>query len=189
MATDFALDEACNMLLQTPALLRALFAGVPPRWTTRNEGDLTWTPFDVVGHLIDGEETDWIPRARIILSQGPSSGSTSSPRAGPAEGRTFVPFDRFRHLSLNKDKSLAELLHAFERLRRANVETLRGFNPGAAQLALRGVHPDLGEVTLGQLIATWVVHDFDHIAQIARTLAKQYAGAVGPWRAFMRVLQ
>jgi hypothetical protein len=168
-------EEACTVLEGTPGVLRALVAAVPPAWTTRNEGGATWTPFDVVGHLIDGEETDWIPRARIILAQGPSV--------------TFVPFDRFRHQRLNHDKSIGDLLGTFERLRRQNVETLRGFDPTPADLALCGIHPELGEVTLAQLIATWVVHDLDHLAQIVRTLAKQYADAVGPWRAYLRVLR
>jgi uncharacterized damage-inducible protein DinB len=172
---EFNLDEACGMLQRTPAVLRPLFAGVPREWVRRDEGDGTWTPFDVLGHLIDGEETDWIPRTRIILEQGRS--------------RTFTPFDRLRHLALNKGQSLENLVAKFERLRAENVQTLRSFNLTTAQLALRGVHPELGEVTLAQLLATWVVHDFDHVAQIVRTLARQFLEAVGPWREFMRVLR
>ena len=172
---DSKVEEACTVLEGTPDVLRTLVTAVPPAWMSRNEGDATWTPFDVVGHLIDGEEADWIPRARIILARGPSP--------------TFVPFDRFRHMRLNQDKSIEDLLGTFERLRRQNVETLRGFDLGHADLALCGIHPELGEVTLAQLIATWVVHDLDHLAQIVRTLAKQYGDAVGPWRAYLRVLQ
>ena len=172
---DSEVEEAGTVLERTPVVLRALVAAVPPAWTACNEGGATWTPLDVVGHLIDGEETDWIPRARIILARGPSP--------------TFEPFDRSRHLRMNRGKSIEDLLGTFERLRRRNVQTLRGFDLSKADLALCGIHPELGEVTLAQLLATWVVHDLDHLAQIVRTLAKQYGDAVGPWRAYLRVLQ
>ncbi len=185
----FAIEEACRMLGQTPAVLRSMLAGVPPRWTSRNEGGTTWSPFDVVGHLIDGEETDWMPRARIILSHGVPAGSSEGTDARLRAARTFAPFDRSRHLSINKGQSLDALLAKFKTLRLTNVATLRALNLTPAQLALCGIHPEFGEVTLEQLLATWVVHDFDHLGQIARTVARQYADAVGPWRAYLRIIQ
>jgi hypothetical protein len=151
-----------------------LLADLPESWPYGAEGPETWSPFDVVGHLIDGEETDWIPRARIILAGGPNP--------------VFVPFDRFRHLRLNRGKPLIDLLDRFARLRAENVATLEGFRLSAADLAREGIHPELGRVTLSQLLATWVAHDLGHVAQVARVMAKQYADEVGPWRAYLPVL-
>jgi uncharacterized damage-inducible protein DinB len=143
-------------------------------WTRGTEGPDTFSPFDVVGHLIDGEETDWIPRARIILAQGPS--------------RRFEPYDRFRHRSRNAQRTLASLLNEFEKLRSANVALVRSWQLTEQQLALEGEHPSLGTVTLRQLLATWVVHDLGHLAQVARVMAKQYRAEVGPWVAYLPVL-
>ena len=140
----------------------------------RTEGPDTFSPFDVVGHLIDGEETDWIPRARIILARGPS--------------RRFEPYDRFRHKSRNAGRTLASLLDEFTQLRTANLDLLRSWNLSDTQLVLEGEHPSLGAVTLRQLIATWVVHDLGHLAQVARVMAKQYREAVGPWVQYLPVL-
>ena len=143
-------------------------------WARGTEGPDTFSPFDVVGHLIDGEETDWIPRARIILAQGPN--------------RRFEPYDRFRHRSRNAQRTLASLLAEFEQLRSANVDLVRSWELTDQQLALEGEHPSLGAVTLRQLLATWVVHDLGHLAQVARVMAKQYREEVGPWVAYLPVL-
>jgi DinB superfamily len=143
-------------------------------WARGNEGPDTFSPFDVVGHLIDGEETDWIPRARIILAQGPS--------------RRFEPYDRFRHRLRNAQHTLASLLTEFEKLRSANVDVVRSWTLADQQLALEGEHPSLGAVTLRELLATWVVHDLGHLAQVARVMAKQYREEVGPWVAYLPVL-
>ena len=170
----FDLSEAIPVLRRTPSTLRALLSELPEAWVHGREGPDMWSPFDVVGHLIDGEETDWIPRAKIILAGG------SDPR--------FEPFDRFRHLRLNGGKALTELLERFARLRAENVATLEGFRLSPRDLERPGVHPELGPVTLGQLLATWVAHDLGHVAQVARVMAKQYGVEVGPWREYLPVL-
>ncbi len=171
---DLEVDEALAILERTPATLRALLTGLSPGWVESNEGGESWSPYDVVGHLIHGERTDWIARARIILEHG--------------EARPFDPFDRFAQFEASRGLTLVELLDQFERLRRDNLETLRGMNLGEAELARGGLHPELGPVTMSQLIATWAVHDLGHIAQISRVMAKQYGEAVGPWRAYLPVL-
>jgi hypothetical protein len=171
---DFDLEKAILVLARTPRVLHSLLAGLPTEWTAPNEGRDTWSAFDVVGHLIDGEETDWMVRARIILAQG--------------DNRRFEPFDRSRHLGTNRDRSMAQLLARFEVLRHANLAELRAMRVGPEQLELTGDHPDFGAVTLGQLLATWVVHDLGHVAQIGRVMAKQYRDAVGPWEAYLPVL-
>ncbi len=171
---QFDLSDAINVLRRTPATVRALLADIPDSWLRGTEGPDTWSPFDVVGHLIDGEETDWIPRARIILARGPN----------PA----FVPFDRFRHLELNRRAEPAALLDRFAQLRGENVAALVGFHLTPAELALEGIHPEFGRVTMRQLLATWVAHDLGHVGQIVRVMAKQYGDAVGPWRRYLPVL-
>src|SRR5919109_123332 len=171
---DFDLTAGIVVLERTPATLRAMLAGLPPAWTDATEGPKTWSPYDIIGHLIHGERTDWIPRARIILAQG-------------AE-RRFTPFDRFAQFRESQGKSLKELLDEFARLRQDNVETLRAWRLTDTQLALEGEHPELGTVTLRQLLATWVGHDLGHVAQAARVMAKQYREAVGPWRAYLPVM-
>ncbi len=171
---EFDLDKASAVLTRTPATLRELLAGLPSPWTSANEGPDTWSPQDVVGHLIHGEETDWIPRATIILTKG--------------EAQPFEPFDRFAQARRFADWSLEELLDDFDKARAAGLATLRGWHLTQEQLALRGRHPELGQVTLSQLLASWVVHDLGHIAQISRVMAKQYAAAVGPWKAYLPVL-
>jgi len=172
---DFDLEKTILVLARTPRVLHALLAGLPAEWTSATEGPDTWSPFDVVGHLIDAEETDWMVRARIILAQGNS--------------RRFEPFDRARHLQLNQGRTTAQLLARFEVLRKNNLVELRGMQLGPEQLKLTGEHPDLGPVTLRQLLATWVVHDLGHVAQICRVMAKQYREAVGPWEAYLPVLR
>lgn len=171
---SFDLDPSLDILARTPATLRTLLGGLAQAWVRGTEGPDTFSPFDVVGHLIDGEETDWIPRARIILAQGASL--------------RFEPYDRFRHRARNLDRSLESLLAEFDRLRATNLGELRSWRLTAAELELPGEHPGLGPVTLRQLLAAWVVHDLGHIAQVARVLAKQYRGEVGPWVPFLPVL-
>lgn len=171
---DFDLTTGTAVLERTPHTLRAMLAGLPPAWTDATEGPETWSPYVIVGHLIHGERADWIPRARIILAQGPE--------------RRFEPFDRFAQFRESQGKSLAELLDEFARLRAESLATLAGWDLTDAQLALEGEHPDFGPVTLRQLLATWVAHDLGHIAQTARVLAKQYRDEVGPWRAYLPVL-
>ena len=171
---DFDLDQAVAVLSRTPASLRALLDGLDKGWIRGTEGPETFSPFDNVGHLIDGEETDWMPRARIILAGGPH------PR--------FEPYDRFRHRARNVGRSLDSLLEEFARLRTANLAQLQAWELTAAQLDLPGEHPRLGPVTLRQLLAAWVVHDLGHVAQVARVMAKQYVTEVGPWVPFLPVL-
>lgn len=171
---EFHLPDALEVLERTPATFRALLAGLPEPWTSSNEGPETFSAFDNVGHLIHGERTDWIPRARIILAQGPD--------------RRFEPYDRFAQYRESQGKSLADLLDEFARLRAGNLVTLRGWHLTERELALQGEHPELGPCTLRQLLATWVAHDLGHLAQTARVMAKQYRDAVGPWRAYLPVL-
>ena len=168
---EFAIDRAIEVLERTPATMHALLGGLSDPWIGGNEGPDTFSPFDVVGHLIDGEETDWMPRARIILSRA-------------ADAR-FEPYDRFRHRARNVERTMASLLAELARLRSANLDELRSWALGPAELALRAIHPTLGPVTLRQLLAAWVVHDLEHVAQAARVMAKQYGAEVGPWVPFL----
>ena len=170
----FDVVEGVAVLARTPAVLDAWLRGLPEPWLEADEGPDTWSPFDIVGHLIDGEETDWIPRARIILAEGGD--------------RRFVPFDRFRHLRETSGASLAGRLDRFAARRAENVATLRGWALTPDQLRLTGEHPEFGSVTLEQLLATWVAHDLDHLMQIARVMGKRYTRAAGPWQAYLRVL-
>lgn len=171
---DFDLNAGIAILERTPATFRAMLAGLPPMWTDATEGPDTWSPYVIMGHLIHAERTDWITRAELILGQGPN--------------RRFTPYDRFAQFRDSKGKSLAELLDEFERVRAENVATLWRWKLTDAQLALEGEHPAFGPVTLRQLLATWVAHDLGHVAQAARVMAKQYREAVGPWRAYLPVL-
>ena len=175
MTTSFDLSEGIAVLERTPGTLRSMLAGLTGAWTDAiTEGAESWSPYVIVGHLIHGERTDWIPRARIILDQGAS--------------RTFTPYDRFAQFQESKGKTLEQLLDELATLRRENLHTLRGWGLSDAALALQGVHPDFGPVTLRQLLATWVAHDLGHIAQTARVMAKRYHDAVGPWRAYLPVM-
>ena len=171
---NFDLDLSIEILQRSPATLRALLDGLGAPWVRGTEGPETFSPFDVVGHLIDGEETDWIPRARIILAKGPDL--------------RFAPYDRFRHRARNAGASLQSLLAEFASLRAANLGLLRSWKLTAGELDLPGEHPSLGRVTLRQLLAAWVVHDLGHVAQVARVMAKQYGDEVGPWVPFLPVL-
>jgi hypothetical protein len=170
----FAVDEATTILARTPATLDAMLSGLPESWIAANEGAETWTPFDVVGHLIHGERTDWIPRAKIILEYG--------------ESRPFEKFDRFAQFAASRGRTLTDLLDEFASVRRANLQTLTAFRLTERDLDRRGIHPELGVVTLRQLLATWTAHDLDHVVQISRVLARQYADEVGPWRAYLRII-
>ena len=171
---SFQLTEGIAVLERTPAAFRALLGGLPDEWTAVNEGPDTFSAFDNVGHLIHGERTDWIPRARIILAQG--------------ENRRFERFDRFAQAHESAGKNLEQLLDEFSSLRAENLSILRGWKLSEEQLDLPGEHPELGAVTLRQLLATWVAHDLGHIAQTARVMAKRYRSSVGPWRAYLPIL-
>lgn len=171
----FVLDEAAEILERTPAVLCAWLDGLGEAWLAADEGPGTFSPKEVVGHLLHGEEADWIPRARMILEHG--------------EARAFEPFDRFAQRELLARHSTEELTAKFAALRAANLSTLRGWRLTPAQLALRGRHPAFGTVTLGQLLSTWAVHDLGHLAQIARVMAKRYAADVGPWAEYLPVLR
>jgi DinB superfamily len=171
---DFDLNTGIAVLERTPGTLRAMLDGLPAAWTDANEGPDTWSPYVIVGHLIHGERTDWIARARIILEQGSE--------------RRFTPYDRFAQFHESEGKSLTDLLEQFTELRIANVMILKAWHLTDAQLALQGEHPAFGTVTLRQLLATWVAHDLGHIAQTARVMAKQYREAIGPWRAYLPVM-
>jgi hypothetical protein len=162
------------VLERTPGAFRALLAGLPEVWTTADEGPKTFSAYENLAHVIHGERTDWIPRARIILAQGAS--------------RRFEPFDRFAHLRESAGKTLAQLLDELDALRADNLTTLREWRLTDAQLALEGEHPGLGPVTLRQLLSTWVVHDLGHLAQTSRVMSKRYRDAVGPWRAYLPIL-
>lgn len=166
--------EGSAILQRTPAVLREMLAGLPDAWVHATEGPGSWSPYIVVGHLIHGERTDWIPRARIILEQGPD--------------RRFAPFDREAQFRESRGRMLADLLEEFSLLRKESVDTLDKWDLNEIQLALHGEHPAFGTVTLQQLLSTWVAHDLGHIAQVARVMAKQYRDAVGPWRAYLPVL-
>ena len=169
------LDDTIALLERTPAALDALLRGLPDAWTMRNEGEGTWTAFDVVGHLIHGERTDWMARTRLILEHG--------------ESRPFERFDRLAQETASRGRTLGELLDEFARLRGANLGDLRALNLQPSDLERRGTHPTFGSVTLSQLLATWAAHDLTHLHQLSRVLAHQYRETVGPWTAFLGVMQ
>ncbi len=169
------LEYTTSLLARTPATLDALLRGMPEMWTLQNEGEGTWSAFDVLGHLIHGERTDWVPRAKRILEFG--------------ESRPFEPFDRLAQTRESQGKRMDQLLDEFARLRAENLVALRALNLRAEELALRGRHPALGVVTLSELLATWAAHDLTHLHQISRVMAHQFRGAVGPWTAFLGVMQ
>lgn len=170
---QFDLHEALAVLTRTPAALDALLRDLPAAWTTATEGPDTWSPYDIVGHLIHGEHADWIPRARRILQDG--------------ETRAFEPFDRFAQFEASRGKSLTELLDEFATARASSLSALESLRLTDADLDRRGRHPDFGAVTLRQLLATWVAHDLDHLMQVTRVLGRRYAEDVGPWRAYLRI--
>lgn len=171
---NFDLTAGIPILERTPRVFRTMLEGLSSEWIDATEGPDTWSPYVIVGHLIHGERTDWIPRAKIILAQG--------------DDRRFTPFDRFAQFRESEGKSLTDLLDEFEKLRAEGVATLSSWKLTDEQLALAGEHPAFGSVTLRQLLATWVAHDLGHIAQTARVMAKQYREAVGPWREYLPVM-
>jgi hypothetical protein len=172
---EFSIERSTGILSNTPHVLRALLGGIDDEWIYSNEGVDTFSAFDVVGHLIHGERTDWKVRAEIILSDGPV--------------RTFDAYDRFAQFEESRGKTIGQLLFTFEQLRSDNMKWLQSLDLTEGSLDRTGRHPDLGEVTLRQLLATWVVHDLTHIAQVSRVMAKQYKEVIGPWSAYFRILE
>lgn len=171
---EFNLNKSVEILDRTPQVLKTFLTGLSVEWIVTNEGDETWSPYDVIGHLIHGEKTDWLVRANLILSD--------------KVDKTFAPFDRFAQFEESKGKNISELLNEFQALRAKNLSELKSKNITLEGLKKTGVHPTFGNVTLEQLLSTWVAHDLGHIAQIARVMAKQYKDEVGPWREFLPIL-
>jgi hypothetical protein len=169
----FKVNEAIEVLERTPVVIEQMLGGLSSSWIMNNEGPDTWSPYDVVGHLIHGEKTDWIPRTEIILSDG---------------NKRFTPYDRFAQFKESKDKSLQQLLTEFKELRKQNMACLKSKGLTEDDLCKTGIHPEFGEITLKQLLATWVAHDLSHINQITRVMAKQYKHEVGPWKAYLPVM-
>lgn len=171
---EYSLAKAIEILDRTPRVLNELLRDLSSEWTSQNEGDQTWSPFDIIGHLIHGEKTDWLTRTKIILEQ------TSVP---------FEPFDRFAQFEESKGKNLNKLLDEFTELRGQNMIEFKKLDISEADLDLKGIHPELGAVTLKNLLATWVAHDLGHIAQISRVMAKLYKEEVGVWYQYLGILQ
>ena len=172
--TNFDLDHSIRILSRTPGMLDRWLRDLPEEWIRATEGEGTWSPYQIIGHLIHGEETDWIPRLEHMMG-----GSADEP---------FDPFDREAMLEEDQDRPLKEILEEFARIRRANLRRVREFRLTEADMERTGTHPDLGEVTVRQLLATWTAHDLSHIAQIARVMAKRYREDVGPWREYLPIL-
>ncbi len=172
---EFQFDEALPVLRRTPTVLRALLQDLPDSWIEANEGSGTWTPFDVVGHLIHAERTNWFPRVQHVLQH--------------ADRVPFLPFEREAMFEVSRGQSLGELLEAFSQLRSENLDRLVALKLTEADLGRLGLHPQFGAVTLGQHLSTWVAHDLSHINQVVRVMAKQYAAAVGPWQAYLSILR
>jgi hypothetical protein len=171
---EFDLEKSIEILSRTPDVLETLLSGLSDQWIFNNEGEDTWSPYDVLGHLIHGEKTDWVTRMELILSDG-------------AE-KTFKPFDRFAQFEESKGKNLSQLLEEFKSVRKINLEILESKKITIEDLSRKGIHPVFGEVTLQQLLATWTAHDLGHIGQIVRVMAKQYATEVGPWQEYLPIL-
>ncbi|MCD9185260.1 MAG: DinB family protein [Pyrinomonadaceae bacterium] len=171
----FEINQAVEILENTPLVLKSLLGNLSEDWTKSEHNKEDWSAFDIVGHYIHAEETDWIPRAEIILRQG--------------ENRTFEPFDRYAQFEVSKDKTLDDLLETFAEKRRESIKTLKLWNLTEEQLNLKGNHPDLGEVTLENLLSTWLVHDLTHIRQIVTNLAKKYSVNVGVWKEYLSILK
>lgn len=171
----FSKDNTVNILQRTPEVISNLLTGLPMDWLQMNEGENTWSPYDILGHLIHGEKTDWMIRAKIILSD--------------SENKTFESFDRFAQEKLSQDRPLQELLEEFKVLRNNNIQELQNLSITESDLDKKGIHPELGQVTLRQLLSTWTTHDLGHISQITRVMAKQYKNEVGPWSAYLGILR
>lgn len=171
---DFSIEKSISILEKTPAVLHELLFDTPEEWVMINEGNETWSPYDIIGHLLHGERKDWIKRLEIILSNN--------------DEKKFTPYDRFAQFNESKGKEMKTLLNEFEILRTKNIEILKSINISEEKYEWIGVHPVFGNVTLKNLIATWVVHDLDHLAQISRVMAHQYRNEVGPWKEYLRIL-
>ncbi|GAA4272939.1 DinB family protein [Aquimarina gracilis] len=171
----FDINKSIEILQRTPLILESLLQGISKEWVENNEGENTWSAYDIVGHLIHGEKTDWIPRAKVILSK--------------AENKTFDPFDRFAQMNKDQERTIEELLKEFKEIRSKNIEELKSFQINETKLSKKGIHPELGEVNLKELLSTWVVHDLGHISQISRVMAKQFKSEVGPWSAYLGILK
>jgi hypothetical protein len=172
---DFSINKSIEILERTPDVLRLWLTGLSAEWIAANEGEDTWSPYDIIGHFIHGEKTDWIVRAQLILSHHVD--------------KTFVPFDRFAQFENSKGKSIDDLLNEFKMLRSRNIVVLKSLHIDENKQNEKGIHPDFGEVSLEQLLSAWVVHDLNHISQIARVMAKQYTVEVGPWIEYLRILR
>jgi hypothetical protein len=171
---QFDLESAIEILGRTPLIMKAWVSNLPEAWSSYKHSEDNWSAFDILGHFIHGEKTNWIPRAKIILQQ---------------EGtKEFEPFDRFAQYDDSKGKTIETLLDEFVLLREKNLDILRGFDLKPADWERQGIHPEFGVVTLKELISTWVVHDLDHIAQLAGEMAKRYTDEVGPWGPYLGVL-
>ena len=172
---EFQLEKAIEILERTPSVMKELLLGLSEDWIQNNEGQDTWSPYDVIGHLVHGEKTDWMPRLEIVLSD--------------SEDKTFTPYDRFAQFEMSKGKSLEKLLHEFESLRKENLNTLRSKNLSEKDLTRTAIHPSLGIITLKNMLAAWVVHDLGHIAQVSRVMAKQYKNEIGPWTQYLTIVK
>lgn len=172
---SFTINNSIELLKRTPQTLHSLLYNVDENWSHKNEGGDTWSPFDVIGHLIHCDEYNWILRLEIMFSDSVI--------------KNFEPFDRFAQLQKNKGKNINQLLDEFVKIRLASIEKLIALNITNEQLSKSAIHPELGSVAVSQLISTWVVHDLDHIAQISRVMAKQYKEDVGPWIKNLKILR
>lgn len=171
---NFSVNSAVEILSQTPSTISSLLGGLSSEWTRGTDNRDDWSPYDVVGHLIHSDETNWIPRAKVILANG--------------SDRSFVDFDRFGQFEKARGRILSELLLEFSRVRTLSIETLNSWDLTPEKLSLTGIHPEFGEVTLEQLLSTWVVHDLGHIKQMVTYLARRYSEDVGPWKKYLSIL-
>ncbi len=172
---EYNVDKSIEILERTPHVLRHLLSGISEDWIVNNEGENTWSPFDVIGHLIHGEEVDWLTRTKVILEFG--------------ESKTFEPFDRFAQFEKSKGKSIGQLLDEFEQWRKSNLEEFKSLGITESDLKKTGFHPELRKITLRNMLSSWVIHDLGHIAQIVRTMAKQYSSEIGPWDEYMGIIK
>jgi len=171
---NFDLNQAISVLEKTPLVFNKLLGSLSQEWTHKNEGQDTWSPYDVMGHLVHGEKTDWMPRLEIILSD--------------SENKTFEPYDRFAQIEMSKGKSVGDLLDEFEVLRKRNLRNLKSKFLTSRDMSKEGIHPELGTITLKNMLSAWVVHDLGHIAQISRVMAKQYKDEIGPWTQYLTIV-
>lgn len=171
---NYNLGEAISVLEKTPVVLTAMLDELSQDWTHQNEGKDTWSPFDIIGHLVHGEKTDWMPRLEIVLST--------------SEEKTFTPYDRFAQFETSKGKSVTSLLTEFRSLRKENLTILRAKKLTEGDLDKQGIHPELGPISLRNMLSAWVVHDLGHIAQISRVMAKQYKEEIGPWTQYLTIV-